>query len=88
MLDVRQVETVRELLAANLSQREISRMTGVSRDTIRRIFKGRWQEAPPRETLPHPGQKVGRCRECGARVRLPCLACGVRQRQRFRQHVA
>jgi DNA-binding XRE family transcriptional regulator len=82
MLRREQVEVVRRLLAANVSQREISRRTGISRDTIRRIFKGKWQ--PP----PNPPQistaacagngPVGRCPDCGAMVVLPCLACAIR----------
>jgi hypothetical protein len=86
MLQNTQVETVKRLLAGGMSQREVSRLTGISRDTIRRIFKGQWHERCPSffvatDTLP---RNLGRCPECGARVLLPCLACQLRQQSRQR----
>ena len=81
MLTREKVERVRELLATEMSQREISRITGVSRDAVRRIFKGRWQEMPSPQPMPHStqlrGRRIGRCPECGARVLMPCIACRV-----------
>jgi len=87
MLRHEQVEQVKQLLSVNVSQREISRLTGVSRDSVRRIFKGEWEamaahttDRPPEV---RPGGRVARCRECGALVHLPCLACHVRRKQRI-----
>jgi hypothetical protein len=86
MLRHEQVEKVKQLLSANVSQREISRITGVSRDSVRRIFKGQWQLAAMRIESRGGGRpRVGRCRECGALVQLPCLACRLRHRQRVEQ---
>jgi DNA-binding XRE family transcriptional regulator len=83
MLRREQVELVKRLLAAEISQREISRRTGISRDTIRRIEKGQWHEPPQvpnaLSQLLGAKRKMGRCPECGALVLLPCLACHVRQ---------
>jgi hypothetical protein len=85
MLRHEQVEKVKQLLSANVSQREISRITGVSRDSVRRIFKGQWQMAALRIESLGGRPRVGRCRECGARVQLPCLACRLRRRQLVEQ---
>lgn len=80
MLEWNQVETVQRMLANDISQREIARLTGISRDTIRRIFKGEWQPRPEPVAAPFVlTHSVGRCPTCGGRVRLPCLACRIRR---------
>jgi len=85
MLRHEQVEKVKQLLATNISQREISRITGVSRDSVRRIFKGQWQLTAMRIESLGGRPRIGRCRECGALVQLPCLACELRRRRRVEQ---
>lgn len=87
MLDVDQVEKVRELLASGrFSQRAISRLTGVSRVVVHRIATGKRKDrvARPREPWEHDwnGRPFERCPLCGARVRLPCLACILRSLSR------
>jgi len=85
MLRHEQVEKVKQLLATNISQREVSRITGVSRDSVRRIFKGQWQLTAMRLESLGGRARIGRCRECGALVQLPCLACQLRRRRGVEQ---
>lgn len=66
------------------SQRQIARLTGVSRGTVAAIARGEWHARyhPPLgedgDTPPPPT----RCPDCGAIVTPPCLACHVRQLKR------
>ncbi|MGQ9504236.1 MAG: helix-turn-helix domain-containing protein [Thermogutta sp.] len=63
------------------SQRQIARLTGVSRGTVAAIARGQWHACyrPPLsqdgDTPPPPS----RCPDCGAIVTPPCLACFVRR---------
>mgnify|MGYP003131098992 CR=1 FL=1 len=58
---------IRKLSGYGLSQREISRRIGVSRDTVRRVVIGE-----------QVNRQSKRCPECGALVFMPCRACKVR----------
>lgn len=82
MVSNEQIQRVHELARQRFSQRAISRMAGVSRDTVRRILTGKRQImhmiAPVRLPAPNCSRPPRRCPGCGARVFMPCLACGVR----------
>ena len=83
MLKEKQVCEVKELLAeGKLSQRAISRITGVSRVVIHRIAAGKRKDRIERvkEAWEEDwtGRPYERCPICGAKVRLPCLACIIR----------
>ena len=82
MLAHETVEEVRRLLAQTpLSQRQIARLVHVSRGTVHAIARGKRRDRPDClqcKMLPHPRGPLRRCRSCGARVRVPCLACSVR----------
>ncbi|HQF12648.1 MAG TPA: helix-turn-helix transcriptional regulator, partial [Thermogutta sp.] len=71
---------LRLLTEERLSQRQVARLTGVSRATIAAIAKGEWharfRERPKDESDQPPAPS--RCPECGALVTPPCLACRIR----------
>lgn len=76
-------EIERLLGEGRLSQRKIAGLTGVSRGTVSAIASGkRVLQAPRRPELPDdffaPDAPIARCSGCGARVRMPCLACRIR----------
>jgi len=89
VLDPRTVDRVLTLLTVtSLSQREIARRTGVCRGTVNAMALGRRPNADLRDTFerltderrrasgaPPPSRPARRCPECGAKVKLPCLAC-------------
>lgn len=83
MLSPSVVSEVRRLLAlGELSQRKIARLTGVSRSVVRRIATGKRKDrsAKPKEAWEIAGTgKIGKCPTCGARVKLPCVACLIRE---------
>ena len=90
VLDIR-----RHLAEAKLSQRQIARLTGISRATIGAIASGRRPDYAPRVRDDEPERPQGpavRCPGCGGRVYLPCRLCRVRaikRRERERQkHLA
>lgn len=74
-------KVLRLLTEEKLSQRQVARLTGVSRATVAAIARGEWHARHrPRfseedETEPPPS----RCPDCGALVTPPCLACHVRK---------
>jgi len=82
MLPQHKVDEVRRLLAeGRFSQRQIARLTGVSRGSISAIASGRRPD--------YPGKRAGedwieawgpleRCPGCGARVYMPCRICAAR----------
>jgi hypothetical protein len=79
-------ETVREirrlLVYSQLSQRQIARLVNVSQGTVSAIARGRRSirsASARQEPLPLPRGPVARCPGCGARVRMPCLACSIRR---------
>jgi hypothetical protein len=84
MLSIEQVQSVQRLLAAGeCSQREIARLTGVSRATVAGIAKGTRQILPP-GPIDEPAYPAERCAGCGGLVVMPCLACLLRRhRQRL-----
>ena len=79
------VTQIEQLLAeGNLSQRKISKMTGVSRGTIGAIANGKRPDlSKPRkpwdEQYEEPAGPPQRCPSCGATVYLPCRLCRVRR---------
>jgi hypothetical protein len=85
MIEARQVDEIRQLLAEGRKHHEIRRMTGVCRGAIRQIARGerpdyealrRVRESQKRARGPGP---VRRCPTCGHQVHAPCRICGVRQ---------
>ena len=70
------IDRVKRLLATNKhSQREIAKMTGVSRGTIGLIVSGKRLDIKPvKKRGPYEGT-IGRCPTCGAMVSLPCRVC-------------
>jgi hypothetical protein len=82
-LQVHHVQLVRQLAQQQVSQRTISRQVGISRDSVRRILKGKVnlqpRESPLRPlSFPDDRSPPSRCPRCGGLVRMPCLACGLR----------
>lgn len=90
MLKPDQVQLVKELRATGRSQREISRETGIARETVRGIVNGKRPHyakdqaesgvADNENALRLFEGKVDRCPTCGGRVYIPCLACQLRAR--------
>lgn len=82
MLVQAQVDEIRKLLAAGgRSQREISKLTGVSRGTIGAIAAGKRRDrAPaPEENFSLRHGPLVRCPECGGKVYSPCILCRTRK---------
>jgi hypothetical protein len=86
-----QIQLVRQLARQRVSQRNISRQVGISRDSVRRILGGQVALSPPlkkRTVYPPPPNwrtPARRCPQCGGLVHMPCLACGVRRYLSARQ---
>ena len=83
MLDPVKIEKIEALLALeNMSQRQISRITGVSRAIIAQIASGNRPEYLARQldqdALDGPRGPLARCRTCGGRVYMPCRLCETR----------
>ena len=81
MLSPDLIEEVHRLLSDGHSRRQVSRLTGISRNTINRIADGR--RADRGETVESdyssiPRTKPKRCRTCGGLVYPPCKLCRVR----------
>ena len=83
MIAQAQVDEVRRLLATGkYSQREISRMTEVSRGIVNSIAQGKRPDRVPASKAEERGPFEGpieRCPECGGRVHMPCLFCQTRR---------
>ena len=83
MLAHKTVEEVRRLLVdTSLSQRQIARLVHVSHGTVQAIASGKRPDRPhgrQGQPLVAPCGPWRRCRGCGARVRMPCLACILRR---------
>jgi hypothetical protein len=83
MLKPYQVDQVKQLATQGISQRAISRITGVSRGSVHRILTHRRPDygaiRVDREgDVPPFGGPPRRCPGCGALVHMPCLACRIR----------
>jgi len=84
MIAAQVVDEIRRLLAeGHYSQRQIARLTKVSRGTVNCIAAGRRPDyQSPRHSRPaEPAQPVGppqRCAGCGGMVYLPCRLCRAR----------
>lgn len=75
-----QVQLVRQLGTLGYSQRRISRLASMSRDTVRRILTGQRRERDvPMIVAPNARRPARRCPHCGGLVFMPCVACSVRQ---------
>ncbi len=77
------IKEINQLLQEGvLSQRKIARKLGVSRGTVHAVAKGKRrlscrkkeEESPP---FRPPTGPYTRCPLCGARVKMPCLACAM-----------
>lgn len=82
MLSPGKVMEIRRLLASgNHSQRQVARITGVSRGTVGAIASGRRPDyptkAPDEDDCQHHSLPV-RCHGCGGWVHVPCRLCRVR----------
>lgn len=81
MLTAATIQRILDLLAqGNLTDRQIARLTGVSRASVTRIARGYRPHSPqPRRSSPSPSPKPAdspqRCPHCGAKVYLPCRRC-------------
>lgn len=79
------VDEIRRMLAGGAhSQRQIARMTGVSRATVGAIASGVRPDYPLRPPgdeflMGHECGTPKRCPGCGGRVFLPCRLCYVRR---------
>lgn len=83
MIAPKAVTEVRRLLAEGaLSQRQIARLTGISRGTVRAIASGTRPDydalRPPEDQSEEPAGPAVRCPGCGGKVYLPCRLCKVR----------
>lgn len=84
MIAVRVIDQVKTLLAqGRLSQRAIARRVGVSRGTVHAIARGKrpdhaYRSPQQGDHLIAPSGLYVRCRGCGGKVQMPCLACYVR----------
>lgn len=84
-----QAVLVRRLLAEGLHVREVARVTGISRDTIRMYANPRYAPGrpgpKPHDSLPRlrslatPELNGERCPTCGGLVVMPCVLCAARQ---------
>ncbi len=83
MLDDRTIwRILRMLHAARLSQREIARMTGISRASVSAIAHGRIRlrkRYGRRRWVANAPITYARCPGCGVKVVQPCLACFLRE---------
>lgn len=81
MLSQDQVESIRKLLHDGIhSQREIAKLTGVSRGSVGAIASGQRvdRQRKPRDEFEEPLGPIVRCPECGGRVYSPCRLCHIR----------
>ena len=84
MIDPALEGQIRRLLAAGRTQRAVSRMTGVCRETVGAIARGRLdrnarqaqRDAEQVTSLPGPPR---RCPTCGGIVKMPCRLCHTRE---------
>jgi transcriptional regulator with XRE-family HTH domain len=92
MIAEKVVDEIRRLLAAGgHSQREIARLTGVSRGTVGAIAAGKRSDhdAPRHAGHPELNAPVGplrRCGGCGGMVYMPCRLCRARDAKAALRH--
>jgi transcriptional regulator with XRE-family HTH domain len=83
VLEPGRVEQVEKLLAeGKYSQRQISRITGVSRGSVSAIANGTRHVYEKPEAIPEPEGPLRRCRKCGILTRMPCTECRIREQLR------
>jgi hypothetical protein len=93
MLNETLVDEIRRLLAAGQwSNRQITRLLGVSRNTVDNIANGRRPDhtatrAARSKCDRQPDSLPERCPTCGGKVFLPCRLCRVRRWQTVLQGV-
>lgn len=80
MITRHDVKVIQRLASQGISQLEISRRTGISRDTIRTVINGRHplshiSESNEDSHLRHVNRPVERCPGCGRLIEMPCRAC-------------
>ena len=83
-------EIKRMLHEGALPQRRIAVEAGVSRGTVNAIARGRRpdyeaQRSRRQGQVVFPSGPPIRCRQCGAKVQMPCLACQIRSTQKRRR---
>ena len=83
MLDETTVDQIKALLKqGKISQRAIAEMLGVSRGSVHAIAAEKRRLKPRRKSeieYPTENGRPERCPTCGHYVRIPCLACQLRQ---------
>lgn len=72
-LTKQQIQQVRDLHYQGWSVPKIRDETGISKSTVEAIVDGT-HRIPRRATM----MEASRCPECGAKVQMPCRACGMR----------
>lgn len=83
MLDPELVAKVELLLSeGEYSQRQISRITGVSRGSVSAIARGERHVYIRPEPIPESTGPLRRCRRCGILTRMPCTECRIREQLR------
>jgi hypothetical protein len=95
MISPAHVDEIRRLLnGGKLSQRTIARQTGVSRGTVQAIADGRHPSGSARRAgrrrdgFSPPIGLPARCPGCGAKVRMPCLACYIKKTKSRQKNTA
>jgi DNA-binding XRE family transcriptional regulator len=67
------------------THRKIATSVGVSRSTVAAVAKGERRitdtvrRVPKPKPKPKPPEGIQRCPSCGAKVRMPCLLCQMRE---------
>jgi len=88
MIALVMVEEIKRLLnVERLSQRSVSRQTGVSRGIVQAIASGRrpdYADRQPADDFSPPQGPLRRCPTCGGKVLMPCLLCRVRAMRRIK----
>jgi hypothetical protein len=86
MLDREVIEEIGGLLlGGNRSYRAIARRLGVSRGAVKDVAEGKRRQRVPRarprgDEFQPPRGLPRRCPGCGGKVKMPCLACYLRER--------
>lgn len=78
-------EILRLLNEGKISQRKIALRIGVSRTAVKAVFlktvhkSSVCEEKRKRDMIIHPSGKPIRCPHCGSLVKMPCLACQLKE---------